>query len=110
LLSFDDALKNLGSVHRNALGLRDIPLNEITGSMERERRFSRRFLPRFCNQEDKERWRALYTRAITGAGAPPVELYKIGDNYFVKDGHHRVSVARYLGWETIQAHVVELRD
>jgi hypothetical protein len=108
LLSFDDAIKSLSPVHSNVLGLRDIPLDKITGSMEREQGFSRHFFPRFYNQAGKERWRSLYTLVITGAGMPPVELYKIGGNYFVKDGHYRVSVAKYLDWETIQAQVIEL--
>jgi hypothetical protein len=108
LLSFNDTVKKLEPVHSTALGLRDVPVKAIVGSVGRSRGFSRHFLPRFCNSHDKERWRKLYTLAVTGVGVPPVELYKVGSQYFVEDGHHRVSVARYLGWDTIQAQVVEV--
>jgi len=108
LLSFNDIVKTLEPVQSTTLGLRDVPVKDIVGSVGRSRGFSRRFLPRFCNPHDKERWRKLYTLAVTGVGVPPVELYKIGSQYFVEDGHHRVSVAKYLGWETIQAQVVEV--
>jgi hypothetical protein len=88
-------------------GLYDVPLREIRGSAGRNREYTRSFLPRANDRASKERWRTIYTRAVTGAGFPPISLYKIGDTYFVEDGHHRVSVARYLGWPTIQAFVTE---
>jgi hypothetical protein len=108
LLSFNETIKKLEPVQSTALGLHDVPVKDIVGSVGRSRGFSRRFLPRFCNAHDKERWRKLYTLAVTGVGVPPVELYKVGSQYFVEDGHHRVSVAQYLGWKTIQAQVVEI--
>lgn len=108
LLPFNDTVKKLEPVQSTALGLQDVPVKAIVGSVGRSRGFSRHFLPRFCSPDDKERWRKLYTLVVTGVGVPPVELYKVGTQYFVEDGHHRVSVARYLGWETIQAQVVEV--
>lgn len=89
-------------------GLRDVPLSEIVGSAGRAREFSRHFHPLATTPRQKERWRSSYTRAMTGRGYPPVEVCRVGGAYFVINGHHRVSVARYLNWETIQAHVSEL--
>jgi hypothetical protein len=108
LLPFDEVIEGLPIQQTIDLGLQDIPLNAIIGSVERGREFSRHFWPRSGNRNSKERWRELYTLAVTGVGAPPVELYKVGQVYFVRDGHHRVSVAKHLGWATIQAHVVEM--
>ncbi len=90
------------------LGLSDVPIEKIIGSVSRNQDFTRHFLPCSGNRSGKERWRGIYTLAVTGMGFPPVALYKVGDDYFVEDGHHRISVAKYLGWETIQAHVVAL--
>jgi hypothetical protein len=108
LRSFDEVVKALNLNEIVDLGVRDILIKNITGSMGRERDFTRHFLPRSSNQNSKERWRKIYTLAATGAGFPPVELYQVGQQYFVKDGHHRISVAKYLQWDTIQAHVVEV--
>jgi hypothetical protein len=55
-----------------------------------------------------ERWSRVYARANSLEGMPPIELYKVDDVYFVRDGNHRVSVARQMGQKTIQAHVTEL--
>ena len=89
-------------------GLQDIPVKNIVGSTGRYEDFTRRFLPRRSGKRDKERWRNIYTLAVTGKGFPPIDVYKIDQVYFVKDGNHRVSVARELGWKMIQAHVTEL--
>ena len=56
----------------------------------------------------RDRWSRIYALANSMAGPPPIELYKVGDAYFVRDGNHRVSVARELGAKSIQAHIVEL--
>lgn len=108
LLSFDEVVDKLRLRQSNYLGLQDIPVDHITGSTGRYEDFTRRFLPRASGQRDKERWRNIYTLAVTGKGFPPIDVYKIDQVYFVKDGNHRVSVARGLGWPTIQAHVTEL--
>lgn len=107
LLSFDDIVTKLRLHHSINLGLQDIPINRIAGSCGRYTDFTRTFLPRRAGR-DKERWRQIYTLATTGEGFPPIDVYQIDQVYFVKDGNHRVSVARELGWETIQATVTEL--
>jgi len=90
------------------LGVQDIAISLINGSVDRSHDFTRDFAPRATNQGAKDRWRIIYGLAVTGKGFPPIELYKIGSAYFVKDGHHRISVTAHLGWPTIQAQVTEL--
>jgi hypothetical protein len=108
LLSFDEVARKLNLKEAFYLGLQDVPLANIVGSTGRYTDFTRHFLPRSSHQLDKERWRKIYTLAVTGKGFPPIDVYKVDQVYFVKDGNHRVSVARKLGWETIQAMVTEL--
>ena len=88
------------------LGLQEVPLDKIRGSVDRYRDFDLAFLPRHSALRD--RWERVATARNRGLPMPPVELYKIGDIYFVRDGHHRVSVCRARGDKTIQAHVLEL--
>ncbi len=108
LLSFDRVVEKLRLKESIYLGLQDIPIDHIAGSTGRYEDFTRRFLPRSSSKRDKERWRNIYTLAVTGQGFPPIDVYKIDQVYFVKDGNHRVSVARELGWKTIQGLVTEL--
>lgn len=108
LACFETAIENLDCQIMVKLGLQDIPVKRVVGSVGRSKDFSRCFLPRVGNVALKERWRKIYTLAVTGVGLPPIEVFKVSDDYFVEDGHHRISVARYLGWETIQANVTEL--
>lgn len=108
LLSFDEVVEKLRLKQSIYRGLQEIPLDQIVGSTGRYEDFTRHFLPRTGSSRDKERWRNIYTLAVTGKGFPPIDVYKIDQVYFVKDGNHRVSVARDLGWKTIQGHVTEL--
>jgi hypothetical protein len=107
LLSFNEVVKSSSYQQMVDRGLQDVPLKAIAGSVGRSREYTRRLLPCLGGENDKERWRKVYTLVTTGSGIRPVELYKVGQDYFVKDGHHRVSVAKYLGWESIQAQVIE---
>jgi nucleotide-binding universal stress UspA family protein len=103
LLSYDDVRRRLHAVESPARYLEDVPLDAIVGSVGRTVDFTREFLPR--TDADKARWVGV-KMAMTGlTGTPPVELYRIGDAYFVRDGNHRVSVARQLGARFIQAYV-----
>lgn len=108
LLPFDEAIRGLQTTPAIRLGLQDTPLKNIVGSVGRARDFTRRFMPYLNDERDKERWRTIYTLVVSGTGLPPVELFQIGPMYFVQNGHHRVSVASYLGWPTIQAYVTAL--
>lgn len=104
LLSFDDVQRKLHLTHKNYLGIHEVELIHIRGSVGRYRDFTGTFLPR--TEQMRARW--IKVSAVgTSHGHKPVELYKVGEAYFVIDGNHRVSVARQAGSETIQAHVWE---
>jgi len=105
LLPFDEVIKGLPAMPTINSGLQDIPLKKIVGSVGRSRDFTRHFMPCLSDEQDNVRWRTIYTLAIFGAGFPPIDVFQIGPVYFVQNGHHRVSVASYLGWSTIQAYV-----
>jgi len=107
LLSYEEVRQKLRVQGSAELGVQDIPLDAIVGSVNRYNDFTRSFLPR--QNVSQERW-ARVKAAVTGqVGLEPIEVYKIGDAFFVKDGNHRVSVARQLGSTHIQAYVTEIR-
>ena len=87
-------------------GLEEIPLEKIVGSVGRYRDFTREFLP--TQQVDESRWAGVKAAMTSMSGLPPIDLYQIGDAYFVLDGNHRVSVARKAGATTISARVTEV--
>jgi hypothetical protein len=86
-------------------GVQDVPLGKTVGTVGREREFTRAFLPR--DESLRKRWEEVTDLAEGSEGFPPVELYKVGEAYFVVDGHHRVSVLRSLGASAIEARVKE---
>ena len=109
LLSYDEVAKKLKLNVRSERGVQEIPVKAIVGSVGRYTDFTRSFLPR--NDNDQARW-ARVKAAIddpAGTGLPPIDVYKVGEAYFVLDGNHRVSVARQEGFEYIQAHVIEVK-
>jgi hypothetical protein len=105
LLPFDRVRAGLRLRHVVDRGTQDVPLDLIVGTLGREREFNREFLPR--DESLRERWEEVEDLAEGPAGFPTVELYQVGEAYFVVDGHHRVSVARSLGVPTIEARVRE---
>src|ERR687884_286590 len=108
LLSFDEVKSALEAVEQVYLGMRTVPVEMIVGSVGRHRDFDRAFLP---SKGDLEiRWKRIDQMMHRAEELPPVSLYKIGDAYFIRDGNHRVSVARQLGVEMIDAEVIELRS
>ncbi len=108
LLDFEEVRKRLRAQGMIERGLKQIPLNAIVGSLGRYHDFTRDFLPK--QDHMKDRW-ARVRMAFTGLeGIPPIEVYQIGEAYFVKDGNHRVSVARQLGATHIQAYVTEVKS
>jgi hypothetical protein len=106
LLSFDEVKQRLRLHDERYLGLQDVPLDKIVGSVGRYKDFTRSFLPR--TNAIRSRWQRLDAMARGMEGFPPIEVYKVGDVYFVSDGNHRVSVAHQLGAKTIEAYVTEL--
>jgi hypothetical protein len=108
LLSFDEVKGALGAISQVYLGLREVPVSNIVGSVGRHRDFDRAFLP--SKPDLGTRWRRIDEIMSRAEELPPVSLYKIGDAYFVQDGNHRVSVARQRGVEMIDAEVIELQS
>jgi hypothetical protein len=86
-------------------GLQTVPLTQIVGSMDRFQDFNREFFPR--QRFTAGRWQNVDRAYYQDVNLPPIQLYKVGDVYFVKDGNHRVSVARERGQEYIDAEVIE---
>jgi nucleotide-binding universal stress UspA family protein len=107
LLSYEDVRKKLRAGGGTDRGVQDIPLAAIVGSVDRYEDFSRSFLPRRDN--DASRWVRVELATLSLQGLPPIEVYQIGQVYFVLDGNHRVSVARQLGATHIEAHVTEVK-
>jgi hypothetical protein len=106
LLNFEEVKDKLRLSSQRSLGLQNVPLDKIVGSVGRYNDFTRTFLPK--KNVDKERWEQVNALARGMIGLPPVELYKVGDAYFVMDGNHRVSVAHQLEMPSIEAYVTEL--
>jgi hypothetical protein len=86
-------------------GVRVVDTDSIVGSVGRSKDFDRRFLP--LRASTGERWKRVDVAFHKGVDLPPVNLYKLGDSYFVLDGNHRVSVARFHGLRTVEAEVTE---
>lgn len=105
LLSYDQVKEKLhigGPIHR---GIRTVEISRIVGSVNRYRDFDRAFLP--AHNRIANRWQNIDRAFYEDVSLPPVVLYKVGEVYFVVDGHHRVSVARQQGQEFIEAEVRE---
>ena len=96
----------LGRRGERDLGLQTIELDSIVGSVDRRREFDRHFRP--TSGTVRRRWERIATAQRRGEAMPPIDVYRIGDCHFVKDGHHRVSVARALGHSHIDAYVTEV--
>jgi hypothetical protein len=105
LLSFDDVRRELAAKNRLQRGTRVVEVDEIVGSVGRWRDFDRSFLP--ARASVGQRWKRIDRAFQRGEELPPVELYKLEEAYFVVDGHHRVSVARYHDVPTLEAAVAE---
>jgi hypothetical protein len=107
LLSFDEVRRAARLEGQSYTGLKDVPIADIRGSVGRPNDFDASFLP--VKPQMRKRWAQLDEAMRRGEAVPPIEVYHLGDVYFVKDGHHRVSVARHLGWKTIPARVIEVK-
>jgi hypothetical protein len=106
LVSYDEVVTKLHARQQIEKGTQMVPLENIVGSVGRYRDFTRNFLPRAGINE--ERWTRLDAALNSMEGFPPVDLFKIGEVYFVRDGNHRVSVARINGSTHIEAYVTEV--
>jgi len=106
LVDFEEVSHRLHLTTPRYRGVSNVPLGKIVGSVGRYNDFVAEFLPSTANME--ERWRGVAAAFINPRGGlPPIEVFKIGEAYFVKDGNHRVSVAVQLGLPDIEAYVWE---
>jgi hypothetical protein len=106
ILPFEEVVRALGRRGERNLGRQTILLDSIVGTVDRSREFDRRFRP--TSGRVRPRWERINTAQRKGQPMPPIDVYRIGELHFVKDGHHRVSVARALGYDDIDAYVTEI--
>jgi hypothetical protein len=106
LLPFDEVRGRLPMKGQHYIGLQQVPIDKIIGSQGRYRDFDRAFLP--LQTRTRDRWVNIDKAHYHQVNLPAVDLFKMGEIYFVKDGNHRVSVARERGQEYIDAYVIEI--
>ena len=106
LLPFEEVVAALGRTGERRIGLQTIPLETIVGSVDRTAEFDRDFRPR--SGRVRTRWQRVNEAQRKGQGMPPIDVYRLGGLHFVNDGHHRVSVARHLRHDVIEAYVTEI--
>lgn len=108
LLSLNDVKKILKPKNEVYIGLKTVPIKKIVGSEGRYNDFDNHFLPR--SNELKQRWVNIDQAHLSDIVLPPIQLYELGGLYFVRDGNHRVSVAKTQGVEFIDAEVISLQS
>jgi hypothetical protein len=106
MLSFDEVVEALGRVSERDIGIETVAIDTIVGSVNRVKDFDRAFRP--TSTKVRTRFEQIANAQRRGASLPPIDVYRIGMLHFVRDGHHRVAVARAQGREEIDAHVVEV--
>ena len=107
MLPFDEVVAALGATSRVDIGEQVIDLDSIVGTVDRRRgEFDRDFRP---SPSTRGRWERIAEARKRGEAMPPIEVFRVGDLHFVRDGHHRVSVARALREKDINARVTEVR-
>jgi len=107
LFSYEEVRRQLHAIQSASRRLEDIPVAKIVGSVGRYNDFTRGFLPR--RAVSKQRWARVKVAFDGLTGLPPIEVYQIGDAYFVKDGNHRVSIARQTKLDSIPAYVTVVK-
>ncbi|MBX3001004.1 MAG: hypothetical protein KF893_20955 [Caldilineaceae bacterium] len=106
LKTFNEAMQDRRLIERSDLGDCVVLVEKIVGSVGRQHDFDRSFMPR--SEHLKDRWLSVDRAYYQGVTLPLIELIKLDDEFYVVDGHHRISVARYHGQQYIEAHVVEV--
>ncbi|HLX48535.1 MAG TPA: hypothetical protein VKS82_09390 [Streptosporangiaceae bacterium] len=106
LVPLDEVIGTAASRAERRLGLQTIPLDTIVGTVDSRRDFDRRFRP--TTNRVRPRWERLALAQRHGEPIPPIEVYRVGGQHFVSDGHHRVSVAAATGQPVIDAYVTEI--
>jgi hypothetical protein len=106
ILPFEEVVDALGRTGQVDRGLQVVPLDGIVGTVDRAVDFDRGFRP--TSARLRSRWERIAAAQRRGEALPPISLYQVGDLFFVRDGHHRVSVAKSLGRDDIDAYVTEV--
>ncbi len=106
ILPFEEVVEALGRAGERPLGLSILDVDSIVGTVDRTRDFDRDFRP--TTPRTRERWERIAAAQRRGEPMAPIDVYRVGDLHFVRDGHHRVSVARAQGRRTIEADVTEV--
>jgi hypothetical protein len=106
ILPFDEVVAALGRRGERSLGLQSIKVSSIVGTVDSNRDFDRFFRP--TSSRVRQRWERLALAQVRGEAIPPIDVYRVGDLHFVKDGHHRVSIAIAQRQATIDAYVTEV--
>jgi hypothetical protein len=110
LVELESVLNAAGAEGRSFGGEQEIPIDKIVGSAASPAKasdFDPGFLP--ASRRLRDRWTRVYTAMVEGDELPPIDVYRVGGGYYVIDGHHRVSVARSLGRDTINARVIDVQ-
>ena len=107
MISLKAVRKVIKTQSETYIGMKVIPINKIVGSEGRYRDFDNQFFPK--RSIIKERWEHVDEAVIKDIVLPPIKVYELGGLYFVRDGNHRVSVAKSKGVEFIDAEVVSLQ-
>jgi hypothetical protein len=106
ILPFEEVVEALGRTGQVDRGLQVVQLDAIVGTVDRAADFDRGFRP--TSQRLRSRWERIAAAQRRGEAMPPVSLFLVGELYFVRDGHHRVSVAKSQGRDDIDAYVTEV--
>jgi hypothetical protein len=107
ILPFEEVVEALGRAGQVDRGLKVVPLDAIVGTVDRAADFDRGFRP--TTTRLRSRWERIAAAQRRGEALPPISLFQVGELYFVRDGHHRVSVAKSLGRSDIDAYVIEVQ-
>ncbi len=106
MLPFDEVIEALGRTGERDVGLQTIEIDSIVGSVDRRNDFDRAFRP--TSSRVRQRFERIAEAQRRGTSMPPIAVYRLGTMHFVRDGHHRVAVARAQGQDRIDAHVIEV--
>ena len=107
LLCFEEVRDRRVPRDSRELGIQEIPLGSVVGSVGRCSDYTRGFMP--LKDHDRLRWTRVMEAAMSALDLPPIRAYRVGETYYVADGHHRVSVARERGQAFIAAMVVDIQ-
>ena len=106
MLPFDEVVDALGRVGERDIGITSIAIASIVGTVDRRKEFDREFRP--TSSRARARFERIAEASRRGVSLPPIDVYRVGELHFVRDGHHRVAVARAQGRDRVDAHVVEV--